>query len=131
MRTDQGMRSQPTPVVDMDDVDRVVRRDYPPDMVADLLRQIHATDMQGKARVALACLKIANGDWRRLRGALENAAGWYREILAEAEYPLASKRLLRDEALSDQERSSIYQRDWNQYVAWLGRDAVAASDQDE
>jgi hypothetical protein len=56
---------------------------------------------------------------------VHNASGWYREILSDAEYPLATKRLFRLDALSDQERSSIYQRDWNQYVAWLGRDAVA------
>jgi len=111
-------------MVDMDDVERVVRRDYPPDMVADILREVDASDVREKARVVLACLKIANGDRRRLQGELQNASGWYREILSDAEYPLATKRLFRLESLSEAERSSIYQRDWDQYVAWLGRDAV-------
>jgi hypothetical protein len=28
-------------------------------------------------------------------------------------------------AMSEHERSAIYERDWNQYIAWLGRNAVA------
>ena len=124
------MRRQPTPMVDMDDVARVVRRDYPPDTVADILRQIDAIDLGEKARVVLACLKIANGDRHRLEGELQDASSWYREILSEAEYPFATKRLVRLDALSDEERSSIYQRDWNQYLAWLGRDADATHEKD-
>jgi hypothetical protein len=115
----------------MDDVERVVRRDYPPDAVADILREIDATDVREKARVVLACLKVANGDRRRLHGELHNASGWYREILSEAEYPLATKRMFRMDKLSDQERSAIYQRDWNQYIAWLGRDAAPASSEQD
>jgi hypothetical protein len=117
------MRSQPTPVVDMDDVERVVRRDYPADKVADILREIDATNAPESARVVLACLKLAKGDLRRLQGDLRNASGWYREILSDAEYPLATKRWSRMGKMTDQERSSIYERDWNQYVAWLGRNA--------
>jgi hypothetical protein len=120
------MREQPTPAVDMHDVERVVNRDYAPDMVADILRRIDATDVPERARVALACLKLANGDRRQLEGALHSAVVDYRDVLMAAEYPLAGKRWSRWNTLSDQERSSIHERDWNQYIAWLGRDAVAA-----
>jgi hypothetical protein len=111
----------------MDDVERVVRRDYPPSSVPDILLQINATDVREKARVVLACLKVANGDTRRLEGALQDAPGYYREILSEAEYPLATTRWSRMKELSDKERSSVYERDWKQYIAWLGRAALPSA----
>jgi hypothetical protein len=107
----------------MDDVERVVRRDYAPDMVADILRQIDATEVREKARVVLTCLKLAKGDVTHLQAYLRDASGWYREFLSEAEYPLASKRWSRMEKMTDEEQASIYERDWKQYIAWLGRDA--------
>jgi hypothetical protein len=117
------MPNQPTPVVDMDDVERVVRREYPVEMVADILRRIDAVDVREKPRVVLACLKVAKGDRRRLDAALSDAPGYWREILSEAEYPLATKRWSAMDRLSDEQQSAIYERDWNQYVAWLGRNA--------
>jgi hypothetical protein len=105
----------------MDDVERVVRRDYAPSTVPEILRQIDAIDVPEKVRVVLACLKVANGDHRRLERALKDAPGYYREIVLEAEYPLATKRSSQLHKLSDVERSSVYDSDWNQYVAWLGR----------
>jgi hypothetical protein len=116
------MRDQPTPVVDMQDVERVVCRDYPPGVAADIREWVGALDVREKARVVLACLKVAKGDHARLQHALADAPGYWRELLSEAEYPLATKRWSRMKAMSEEERSSIYQRDWNQYVAWLGRD---------
>jgi hypothetical protein len=115
-------------MVDMDDVERVVRRDYPPSSVPDILCQITATDVREKARVVLACLKVASGDRRRLEGVLQDAPGYYREILSEAEYPLATKRWSRMQELSDEERSSVYEHDWKQYIAWLGRAALPSAE---
>lgn len=123
------MLHQPTPVVDMSDVERVVCRDYPPDVVAVIREQVGALDVREKARVVLACLKVAKGSYDRLGSALEDAPGYWRELLSEAEYPLATKRWSRMKAMSDEQRSSIYQRDWNQYVAWLGREADMTPDE--
>jgi hypothetical protein len=122
------MLSQPTPTVDINDVERVALRDYPPEVAAEILQRVSATELRENVRVVLACLKLARGDHQRFKDYLQVAQSDYREVLAEAEYPLALKRWTRMNELSEQERSSIYQRDWNQYVAWLGRDALVPKD---
>ena len=112
---------QPTPSVTDSDVVRIVRRDYPADAVASILELIATIEVREKPRVVLACLKIADGDLETLRGNLANASGWYREILGEAEYPLATKRWFRIDSLSEDEVRSIYDKDWRQYSEWLAR----------
>lgn len=114
--------AQPTPNVDEGDVVRIVRRDYPPDAVAGILELIEAVEVREKPRVVLACLKIANGDLDNLRRGLGEASGYYREILGEAEYPLATKRWSRIESLSEDEVRAIYETDWRQYSEWLSRE---------
>lgn len=113
--------SQPTPSVNDEDVVRVVRRDYSASAVEEILALIATVEVREKPRVVLACLKIANGDLARLRRELAAASGWYREILSEAEYPLATKRWSRIESLPEDEVRSIYDKDWRQYFEWLTR----------
>jgi hypothetical protein len=112
---------QPTPSVTESDVERIVRRDYPSNAVDEILALISTVEVREKPRVVLACLKIAGGDVHRLRNELANAAGYYREILSEAEYPVATKRWSRIESLSDDEVRAIYDKDWRQYSEWLTR----------
>jgi hypothetical protein len=113
--------NQPTPTVDANDVERVVRRDFPPHAIEEILRLVADLDVREKDRVVLACLKIANGNLDRLRGELANASGYFREILSEAEYPLATRRWFRMNSLSDEEVRRIYESDWRQYREWLDR----------
>ena len=112
---------QPTPSVDESDVERIVRRDYPANVVAEILELIATVEVREKPRVALACLKIAGGNLDRLRRELSDASGYYREILGEAEYPLATKRWSRIESLPEDEVRAIYDKDWRQYSEWLTR----------
>ena len=116
------MPEQPTPSVTESDVVRIVRRDYPADAVAGILELIATVDVREKPRVVLACLKIADGDLEKLRSNLADASGYYREILSEAEYPLATKRWFRVHSLSEDEVRSIYDKDWRQYSDWLARE---------
>lgn len=115
--------NQPTPSVSDSDVERIVRRDFSEALVSEILALIASVEVRETPRVVLACLKIANGDLDRLRGELANASGWYREILSEAEYPLATKRWsrIRDQSLSEDEVRAIYDKDWRQYSEWLSR----------
>jgi hypothetical protein len=71
--------------------------------------------------VVLACLKVASGDLDRLRANLSCASGYYRELLSEAEYPLATKRWSRIQSLPEEEVRAIYDKDWRQYCDWLNR----------
>jgi len=72
-------------------VERVVRGDFPPDRVPEVLailneygteRWHHEPD-----RVRLAALKIAAGRLEELRIQIKNAKTDYRDVLASAEYP--------------------------------------------
>jgi hypothetical protein len=56
-----------------------------------------------------------------LREQLEHASGYYREIIGDAEYPNATKRWSRLDALPQAERQSIFDKDWRQYQEWLHR----------
>ena len=113
--------SQPTPTVTDEDVDRVLCRDYPADCLDEIRARIAAVEVREKPRAILACLKIADGNVARLRGALTTVDGYYREIMGEAEYPLATKRWSRIESLPDHEVQAIYDQDWRQYRRWLTR----------
>ena len=112
---------QPTPEVSDADVERVVRRDYASADVDTVLQLVAEVEVREKPRVVLACLKIAAGNLDRLRGELSHASGWYREQISEAEYPLASKRWSRIDALPEDEVLAIFEKDWKQYSAWLSR----------
>src|SRR6266404_4991616 len=83
------MTTRPTPA--SADVERVVRRDFPPDRVPDVLailneygteRWHHEPD-----RVRLAALKIAAGRLEELRIQIKIAKTDYRDVLAPAENP--------------------------------------------
>ena len=112
---------QPTPSVTEDDVERIVRRDYPATVADEILELIATVEVREKPRVVLACLKIASGNLDRLRADLSSASGYYRELLSEAEYPLATKRWSRIESLPEDEVRAIYENDWRQYSDWLNR----------
>jgi hypothetical protein len=116
---------QPTPSVTDDDVARVVRRDYPASAVDGILALIATVEVREKARVVLACLKIADGDVARLRSNLAEASGYYREILGEAEYPLATRRWSQIPSLPESAIRAIYDEDWRQYAEWLTRASSA------
>jgi hypothetical protein len=112
---------QPTPSVNDSDVERIVRRDYPANVVDGILALITTIEVREKPRVVLACLKIAAGNLDRLRDELSCASGYYREQLGEAEYPLATRRWSRIESLPEDEVRAIYDEDWRQYSEWLTR----------
>jgi len=77
-------------------------------VVGEILQLIATVTVREKPRVVLACLKIANGDLDRLRANLADASGYYRELLSEAEYPLATKRWSRIHSMHEDEVRDIY-----------------------
>lgn len=111
---------QRTPQVTAQDVERIVRRDYSPD-VDEILHLIGLVDVREKERVVLACLKNANGNMKRLKNELENASGYWREIISTAEYPLTSKKWNKLQTQPESERQKVYDKDWAQYQDWLNR----------
>jgi hypothetical protein len=116
---------QYVPTVSDQDVERIVRRDYPVELHAVIHRMIQCVDVREKPRVILACLKNASGDVEKLKGELVNAEGYWREIISEAEYPNYTKKMFRMDRLSAEEQERIIERDRNQYLNWLNGDRNA------
>lgn len=117
------MNEQPTPTVSCTDVERIVRRDFPANRIAEvstLLDDYGTEDWHREPdRVRLAALKLSAGSFERLRFWIEHADCDYRDVLAAAEYPGYTKQMSRIQDLPPAERQSIIDADWKQYQDWL------------
>jgi hypothetical protein len=115
---------QPVPVVDADDVRRIVSRDF------DAVQQAQAmTTLEPLAdlspRVQLAVLKLADGDLETLMEGARLALVDYRDVLAPAEYPEWSDRVgFDEERFTEAQLLAIAAADWRQYISWLGREPM-------
>jgi len=114
---------QPTPKATAADVERIVRRDFPPERVGfvqTMLKEYGVEDWQRETdRVRLAILKLANRDIEQLRYWLEQAKRDYRDVLGPAEYPLYGKKWGRMDRASEEEQREIIDTDWAQYERWF------------
>lgn len=107
------------PDVSDSDVERIIRRELPAeeqDGIREIIRQL---EVREKPRVVLACLKNSGGDVEKLKYNLAEAPGYYREHIGEAEYPNYVKKVFRFDQLSEAEKSRVFEKDKNQYLAWL------------
>jgi len=82
---------------------------------------IQKVQVREKDRVMLACMKVAALDVQKLKRNLNEAAGYYREILGEAEYPFYVKKIFRIDKLTEKEKADIVEKDKKQYLDWLNR----------
>lgn len=120
------LAKQPVPQVNENDVERVVRRDFPAD---DYDAVMTILDMYGTeawqrecARVQLAALKLANSSLERLRSCIEIAKTDYRDVLSPAEYPAYRKiGWSQIRKLATEEQGNIIDSDRRQYEEWLNR----------
>lgn len=111
--------TQPTPPVSEADIPRIVSRDFAPDEAPAILDQIDRVVCPEKTRVVLACLKLSARSRQRLSSALNDAPGYYRELLAEAEIPLASRSWSRWQTMDPRKLQAAFDADMQQYLAWL------------
>ncbi len=113
---------QPIPKVTMADVERIVKRDYPSecfDEVMRILDQYHSEySKSGGARIKLAVLKLANGEFAKIQEYVDVAIIDFRDVLSLAEYPAYNHKTFM---LPDAEQESIITKDWKQYQEWLTR----------
>jgi hypothetical protein len=125
-RPSQPLRHQPIPDVKSDDVDRIIRRDFP-DVPSDSVKTVpkryedSASGRRERPRVQLAALKLAKGDLDALRKHIDTAMQDYRDVLAPAEYPEYSKDAFRVRELPAREQQRIIDSDWKRYEDWLRR----------
>jgi hypothetical protein len=123
-RSPRAHPSQPVPAVSAHDVLRVTKRDYPPQVQAQVLELLagYQSDSGEPHRVRLAILKLAYGRVGKLPDLLAAAKSDFRDVIACAEYPEYGKRLPQILFLNDQaELDAVCHADWSQYQAWLCR----------
>ena len=117
--------AQPVPDVTPNDVERIVRRDFPNEQFADVITILGEwctkSGQRGGPRVQLAALKLAQGSVEKLRPLVEDAKRDYRNVLVWAEYPNYHKIGFRARELPIQEQRRIIDSDWKQYKGWLQR----------
>lgn len=113
---------QLTPKVSRADVERVLRRDFPSNLLSDVLQILdeYGTEEhhREKERVQLAVLKLSAGSQERLRREIQETKCDYRDVLSPAEYPDYPYHIT---ALSNEEQKRIIDADWKQYSDWLNR----------
>jgi hypothetical protein len=112
---------QPTPTVTRGDVERVIRRDFPAELFAQVLAVLDEYEHRERERVQLAVLKLAGGSMKRLRYEIEGAKCDYRDVLSPAEYPSYTKKMFRMSKLPAEEQQRIIDADWKQYQDCLAR----------
>ena len=109
-----------------DDVQRIVRRDFPTDEVDAVLDVLKGYGVESwhteQFRVYLAILKLSNGDIDAVRRQLNVAKSDFREVLGPAESPgffrigfVGATKLTKEEIIQ------LMNADRDQYNAWLIR----------
>lgn len=82
---------QPVPIVTGADVERIARRDFPPDKYEVVMTCLNEYRTESRhretVRVQLAILKLVAGRLDQIRSHLEMAKQDYRDVLACTEYP--------------------------------------------
>lgn len=112
--------NQPIAKVSKKDIERIILRDYPGknDEVVKCLDK-YTVELE-KFRVLAALLKISEGNILRLGKNVLLANTDYRDVLAEAEYPMYTKRVGFDsKRLSKDELEKIIKSDFEQYKEWF------------
>lgn len=114
---------QKVPSVDVNDIQRIIRRDYSsfaPNVIEDILGEYKSEGDLGRCRIYAAILKLASGDIKRLKELVERANYDYRDIIAQSEYPNFSKSVL-NLRLSPLEKEKLITEDWEQYWTWFNK----------
>ena len=111
---------QPIAKIADKDIERIIVRDYggKSDEVLKYLNEYVSENE--KFRVWAALLKISNGSISELRKNILLANVDYRDVLAEAEYPVYTKKVGFDSnKFSKSELEKIIKSDFEQYKEWL------------
>jgi hypothetical protein len=107
-------------------VERIVRRDFPPELFERVINILNGSGAEMRQRqsprVQLAVLKLANGSMEKLLYQTEAAKIDYRDVLCAAEYPSYSEKVFGIKSLPVEEQQRIIESDWEQYESWLKRD---------
>jgi hypothetical protein len=105
----------------------------PPDQLREIMARVYPSADERKVaeavlapvvagiegeRVAVACLKLAEGDLAKLRESASAALTDYRDVLAWAESP---RQMRLGPGASQEEQRTARRADAEEYSRWLGR----------
>lgn len=109
---------QPIPKITAEDIERIVKRDYPPKHYQEIRSLLETLQTPEALRVKAAILKLGDGNLQKLKSMLKTATMDYRDVLAYAEYPYYFLNV-QDQSGDDKKHNAIVKRDWQQYLEWL------------
>lgn len=112
---------QPTPLVDKEDVERIVKRDFPSTEYEPVFSVLEKYEYGETHRVQLAAIKNSDGNIETLKQQIDWANSDYRDLLSVAEYPAYTKQWSRIQKLPEEEKHKIIRSDWEQYQTWLNK----------
>jgi hypothetical protein len=119
---------EPSPERTAEDVERIVRRDFPAEEFADVMAILNEYVPRYNDKpfaVQLAALKLADGNVPRLRTEIESAKRDYRDVIMPAVCPSYSKigGILRQDRRgpSERERRKVFESERRQYEDWIKR----------
>jgi hypothetical protein len=115
------------PKTDHRDVERIVRRDSPLEIVDRVLSTLETYGPEvwhvEAGRTHLACLKLANGDLRELQQHVRVALVDYRDVIAGAESPNALRLgfvgMKKWQEAAPSSLAALQEQDQEQYQEWL------------
>ena len=118
--------TQPTPAIAVEDVARIIRRDFPaeswPEVFSLVDQTVNEWALHEPFRVFVAAMKSSDGDLERLRTQVALARTDYRDVIAQAEY--ARYMLFPPPVdVSDEAVARAIAEDWSEYSAWFTREA--------
>jgi len=111
---------QPIAKVTINDIHRLIRRDFPGNE-AKVLKLLNKYQGEGY-RVWAAILKLANADFSTINNHVKIAINDFRDVISLAEYPEYSARIGFDsDKFNRREIAEIINRDNSQYQNWFKR----------
>jgi hypothetical protein len=113
---------QPVPTVTSDEIEGLVRRDFPPDQYDAVMSLLNEYGVEKwhpeKWRVRLAILRLVDGRFAQLRAHVDMAKQDYRDVLAYAEYPSYMREVPPSEKIDSSKKQALIEQDWQQYQGW-------------
>jgi len=114
MKNTPNQAMQYTPNITTEDVERILKREFTEDLHSEIRSLINGVTVHERLRIIIACFKNANKDFTKLANELENANGYWRETISDAEYPKIKKA-------SNLTEYEINKKMKNQYLEWLNK----------
>ncbi|MDP3259201.1 MAG: hypothetical protein Q8M34_01255 [Thermodesulfovibrionales bacterium] len=118
--SEMNKMEQPYAKVTLEDIERIVKRDYPYADSVKIFEILNKYTIGEKYRVWAAALKLSDKDITKLEEHIKIAIHDYRDVIAYAEYPEYSRKVgFNSDKITKEEIAEIYNRDWTQYKKWL------------